>query len=61
MNNGTSQAVLVHELFVGDGPHQAIADAFVAHVCMACFVTVQEAPQFGDTGFYCGPCSSNAA
>jgi hypothetical protein len=58
MSNGAAPAVLLRELIHADGPHLALADAFVAHVCMSCRLDVEESPQFAGSGFYCTPCSS---
>jgi hypothetical protein len=61
MTTGTARAVLVYELLFGDGPHLAVADAFVSQVCMACNLVVEDKAQLSAAGFYCGPCSALAA
>lgn len=60
MSNGAAPAMLLYELIHDDGPHLALADAFVAHVCQACNLAVEESPQFAASGFYCTPCSSRS-
>ena len=36
MSNGVTSAILLHELFSGDGPHDEQADRFVAGHCIRC-------------------------
>lgn len=52
--------MLLYELIHDDGPHLALADAFVAHICMLCELDVEESPQFAGSGFYCSSCSSRS-
>jgi hypothetical protein len=56
MRNGTSQAILVRELFVGDGPHGRIAEDFVAQRCSRCGVPTADDVRFHDHGYLCSGC-----
>jgi hypothetical protein len=41
MSNGTTSAILLHELLSGDGPHDEQADRFVAGHCIRCGIAVR--------------------
>ncbi|MBT8213526.1 MAG: hypothetical protein KJN71_10315 [Acidimicrobiia bacterium] len=56
MKNGASNAVLVRDLFKGDGPYLDLAEDFVAQSCTLCGLTVDDDAQFGSTGLLCAPC-----
>jgi hypothetical protein len=58
MNNGTSTAVLVADLFRGDGPFTSIADDFVAMMCGFCGHAVDVDARFTVDGFVCSACAS---
>lgn len=58
MNNGTSRAVLVADLFRGDGPFQDIAEDFLAMSCGLCRGTVDADARFTIDGFLCSACAS---
>lgn len=58
MNNGTSTAVLVTDLFRGDGPFTGIADDFVAMMCGFCSQVVDADGRFTIDGFVCSTCAS---
>jgi hypothetical protein len=55
--NGTRPALLLGELFSGDGPYARIAEDFVAAVCSACGGNVdREGAEHHDAGYLCTPC-----
>lgn len=56
MKNGTSQAVLVTDLFGGDGPYLVVAEAFVSQSCSRCAAAVDDDAQFAAEGFLCVAC-----
>jgi hypothetical protein len=58
MNNGTSRAVLVSDLFRGDGPFIALAEDFVAMVCGLCGQPADAEARFTIDGFLCSACAS---
>lgn len=58
MNNGISTAVLVTDLFRGDGPFSSIADDFVAMMCGFCGKPVDADARFTTDGFVCSACAS---
>jgi hypothetical protein len=58
MNNGTSTAVLVTDLFRGDGPFTGIADDFVVMVCGFCGNRADSDARFTNDGFVCSACAS---
>jgi hypothetical protein len=57
MKNGTSQAILVTDLFSGDGPYDFVAEAFLSQTCSRCLAPVTEESQFTVDGFFCVRCS----
>ncbi len=57
MKNGTSQAILVTDLFSGEGPYDFVAEAFLTQTCSRCLAPVTEETQFTFDGFLCVPCS----
>lgn len=57
MKNGTSQAILVTDLFRGDGPHHRIADAYVAMRCSRCATPVSDDAHLSTGGFLCPRCA----
>ncbi|MCP3996652.1 MAG: hypothetical protein GY722_16575 [bacterium] len=57
MKNGTSRAVLVGDLFRGDGPFLSIAEDFVELRCGFCGHSVDEDPRFTADGFWCSACA----
>jgi hypothetical protein len=59
MKNGTSQAILVTDLFSGDGPHDFVAEAFLTQTCSRCAAPASEETQFAFDGFLCASCSDN--
>jgi hypothetical protein len=61
MNNGTSRAVLVSDLFRGDGPFTAMADDFVSMLCGFCGQPVDPEARFTIEGFLCSACASALA
>ena len=61
MKNGTSRAVLVHDLFRGDGPFESIADDFVAQLCGFCNGVVDDDARFTFDGFWCSACATALA
>jgi len=61
MNNGTSRAVLVDDLFRGDGPFIDMADDFVAMHCGFCGQPVDPEARFTFEGFLCSACASALA
>ena len=60
MKNGTSRAVLVRDLFRGDGPFRDIAEDFVAMECGLCRGSVDPDARFTVDGFLCSACASAA-
>jgi hypothetical protein len=56
MNNGSSSAVLVWDLFRGDGPFVDIADDFVVQRCSVCHLEVSRDAQFTRRGYWCPAC-----
>lgn len=56
MNNGTSTAVLVLDLFRGDGPFLDMADDFVVQRCSFCRLPVSGDAQFTLGGYWCPSC-----
>jgi hypothetical protein len=61
MKNGTSMAVLVGDLFRGDGPFSDIADDFVAQRCGFCDHPVDVDARFVGDGYWCSACVSALA
>lgn len=58
MRNGTSQAVLVGDLFAGEGPHLRVADDYVSQRCTACRRDVaDDDARLTEHGFLCAGCS----
>lgn len=57
MKNGTSQAVLVADLFSGDGPHGAMADAYLGQQCSHCAAPVGDEARLSLEGFLCVRCA----
>lgn len=58
MKNGTSSAILVRELFTGDGPHVLVAEDFVADRCTFCGQSAADGARFSEAGFVCDLCAS---
>ena len=56
MKNGTSEAVLVTDLFSGDGPYDFVAEAFVTQTCSRCASPVGDEAQVSADGFLCVSC-----
>lgn len=56
MSNGTRPAVLLGDLFSGDGPHLDIADRFVAGRCIRCGELVPSGRSDGDERWWCPTC-----
>ena len=56
MKNGTSQAVLVRDLLTSDGPHESIADDFIAGRCTLCERPVEHERPFTFFGHLCEGC-----
>lgn len=56
MSNGYSNAVLVRELFAGDGPFVHIAETFVAARCAGCGSELDHDPRYGEWGGFCASC-----
>ncbi len=61
MKNGTSRAVLVSDLFRGDGPFASIAEDFLTLRCGFCGHPVDGDAHFTPDGFWCGPCATALA
>ena len=61
MKNGTSRAVLVSDLFGGDGPFADIAEDFVALRCGFCGHAVDGDARFTSDGFWCSGCATALA
>ncbi len=61
MKNGTSRALLVGDLFRGDGPYLATADDFVAMRCGFCGHPVDDDARFTADGFWCSACATALA
>jgi len=61
MKNGTSMAVLVGDLFRGDGPFLTTADDFVAQRCGLCNHPVDADARFIGDGYWCSSCASALA
>ena len=61
MKNGTSRAILVRDLFRGDGPFLAIAEDFVEQVCGFCHSPVGDDARFTGDGFWCSACATALA
>jgi hypothetical protein len=58
MRNGTSQAVLVGDLFSGEGPHLHVADDFVRQRCTSCSRDVSaDDAQLTEHGYLCAGCA----
>ncbi len=57
MKNGTSRAVLVRDLFRGDGPFLSIADDFAEQRCGFCHQPADEDARFTSGGFWCSACA----
>ena len=58
MKNGTSRAILVRDLFRGDGPFLNTAEDFVAQVCGCCQHPVDGDARFVGDSFWCSACAS---
>ena len=58
MKNGTNRAVLVRDLFSGDGPFSWLAEDYVAQRCSRCGTPTDDDVRFHDDGFFCPPCWS---
>ena len=58
MKSGTNRAVLVRDLFSGDGPFSSLAEDYVAQRCSHCGVPTDEDVRFHDRGLFCPPCWS---
>ncbi|MGA9595949.1 MAG: hypothetical protein WBV06_07315 [Acidimicrobiia bacterium] len=58
MNNGTSSAVLVGDLFRGDGPFLSMAEDFVAMLCGFCGQPADAEARFTIDGYLCSDCAS---
>lgn len=58
MKNGTSTAVLVRDLFRGDGPFVDMADDFLVQRCSFCRLPVSGDAQFTLAGYWCPSCLS---
>ncbi|MDX1690018.1 MAG: hypothetical protein R3290_03230 [Acidimicrobiia bacterium] len=55
--NGARPALLLRELFSGDGPYASIAEDFVASICSACGGRVdREGAEHHDAGYLCSSC-----
>ena len=61
MKNGTSTAVLVGDLFRGDGPFLETADDFVAQRCGFCDHPVDTDARFVGDGYWCSSCATALA
>jgi len=61
MKNGTSRAVLVRDLFRGDGPFVAIAEDFLTSRCGFCGHPVDNDARFTVDGYWCSECASALA
>ncbi|MEX0825929.1 MAG: hypothetical protein WD184_04130 [Acidimicrobiia bacterium] len=61
MSTGTTPAILLHELFSGDGPHGEQADRFVAGSCIRCGEAVVADDFLTRSGeaAACGPCRAS--
>ena len=57
MKSGTNHAVLVRDLFSGSGPHEELADDFVARRCSGCRGSVDET-RFYQDHYLCEQCWS---
>jgi len=56
MKNGTNRAVLVRDLFSGDGPFEWLAEDYLAQRCSRCRIPTDDDVRFHDNGFLCPPC-----
>ena len=56
MSNGTRPAVLVTEMFSGDGPFARFADDFLASICSICDGRVDSQGRLTDDGAICSAC-----
>jgi hypothetical protein len=61
MNNGTSSAVLIRDLFSADGPFIDVADDFVALRCGFCGRAADGDARFTADGFWCSTCAAALA
>jgi hypothetical protein len=61
VSNGTTPAILLHELLSGDGPHGEQADRFVAGHCIRCgdLVVADEFLARSGEATACGPCRAS--
>lgn len=57
MKNGTSRAVLVRDLFHGEGPFTKIADDFLSYRCSVCRLPVDGDARFLRAGYLCPTCA----
>jgi hypothetical protein len=56
MNGSTRPAVLLTELLTGEGPHQDLADNFVAAECVGCGGDVGRQGRVDDDRWWCPTC-----
>lgn len=61
MSNGTRPAVLMSELFSGDGPFLEVAEDFVASLCTWCGRSVDRNRLNDDHGYFCSSCWARRA
>jgi hypothetical protein len=61
MKNGTSRAVLVRDLFHGDGPFLTTAEDFLAQRCGFCRHPVDDDARFIGDDYWCSGCASALA
>ena len=56
MKNGTNRAVLVRDLFSGDGPFSSIAEDYIAQLCTRCAVPTDDYMRFHANWYLCTTC-----
>jgi hypothetical protein len=63
MSNGTTSAILLHDLLSGDGPHDEQANRFVAGHCIRCGSAIGSDEFLVRSGeaAACTPCRLSAA
>ena len=54
--SSTRPAILLNDLFSGDGPHGDLADRFVEGRCVQCGTAVARGGREGDERWYCLTC-----
>jgi hypothetical protein len=56
MSNGSRPAVLLSDLFRGEGPHRELADRFTAAQCVVCGGDVGRLARSEDEHWFCPVC-----